>query len=421
MAALLFVEGEYVLTEADGTHSGTTVALGQIADLYDTNAFRLGYVVLRAGEVDSEIRRITAYARATGVVTVNTAWDTNPVDGDSVELYKNPASVPQMHHALNGAIVAERFNYPLKVVSDRIIVNNEDRTLDVPTGWLAVNKVTYDERSVYGDRQTSHISSLYRVEKTFTATTSQRGQSLRPVEEYPVAGVAVRLRKVGTLTGSLYARLRSDSAGTPTGGAGGILVSSTAIDVANISDREWVYFPFATTHYATADDQVHVTLDVSGLTGLSASNYLAWCGETASSPFGNPSVSSDTGTTWTGETGYRLECRLVALIPDYCPLPWSKWRIIKGDTPQVHLSLVPRNAEVFRLEGQKTQDELDTDDAVCYLPSTWLVYHAAADYLAAHASHADEAERRSRNYRDMADRYLPVSASLVKQRLVEWY
>lgn len=419
LAALLFSNSDYVLTTATAG-AATTVTIGDYAGAFPNGSFVQGNVILRAGEADAEIRLITDYDGATGVITVAPAWDTNPVAADVVDVYKATVGVDQLHSVINDAISATQFDMPVTALSEFKILSQQHRVIDVPTGWMSVTDVRYDTHEITGDRVKPHASSIYRTERTLAATTTRRSQALQPSLEYPIAGVAVKLRRVGTLGGTLSASIFADSGGSITGSA---LATGTIAATSLPEDLGYAFIEFTSLHYDPANTRVHVVLSGSALTGLSASNYVALSAETLGCNWGVSGLSTDSGSTWTEYTDERLNLRLVPTlaVQDFAKLDKTRWRIIKGTTPQVQLITVPLEGELYRLEGQKYRDTLSLDTDTCTLPISFVASWAAGMYLAAMGSHLPDAERRSQAYLNRAERWLALNGSLVKQRLVEWY
>lgn len=96
-----------------------------------------------------------------------------------------------------------------------------------------------------------------------------------------VKSVWLRLKQVGTITGSLYCAVQGDTVagGLPDNVAQG---TSAAVDASGISDDyEWTEFTFATPVDLTSTDTYHLVL--SGTYSQSNTNYIAWSANTVTS------------------------------------------------------------------------------------------------------------------------------------------
>ena len=412
---------------APGTFDRGTVASGgassavltDLAYKYPNGHFDGGDIVLRAGTATAEIRHVDVYTGATGALTVIPAWTTAPVALDAYEIYLSGHSPDLMNRAINDAVSASHMKWPVPAVDYQIVGENA-RLFPIPSTWVSVNRVMAGSRYIGGDSHGPSGNSSYSTEKTITATTQRKAQMVQFGEQVRWGEIWLPLRRIGTVTGTFAIKIYSSTSDLP----GTILAPFGTSDnfTASGIDREmfWQRITFTSPPVTDALTDYHFELDPTSLVGLDASNYLAWGASTDQGyAWGGPSISTDSGSTYTAETGYDRWFKIVSTAPKFEKIPWRSWRVIKSPVRNLEMKYDLPIMTPVRLEGQKWQASLDLDTDTCLLPENWILDIASYSYLMNASTGGDGALQLARERAQRAAEFLATTPVIVQDRFVE--
>lgn len=401
----------------------STATLADLADKYTNSHFAGGTIVLRAGDADAEERFVKTFDGATGAITVIPAWTLAPASSDAYEIYASTVDVPLLNQGINDAISIAHLKWPVPDEDSDHCSNWRDRQYPVDTDWIAVNEVYAARRILSGDRFGPRGNDFYNTEKTITATTQRLAQQVYLGEQARVAAIWVPLRMVGTVAGTFALKWYSDDGSDLPDTLLAPFGTSDSFSASSIGREMTLYrVPFSSPPAISALTDMHFVVDPTSLTGLDASNYLAWgASSDGGYSFGSPSLSTDSGATYTSDTSFSRWFAIETTEPEWAELNWHHWRIIKSATRKVELKRDLPYGTPIRLLGQMWQAPLDDDTDTCLLPENWLLDVAAYAYLAGTTNGNDGLMRLAESKAQKAAEYLATSPALVRDRLTEGF
>ena len=307
---------DYLIETPTSIASATSQTFGQIAGLYPDSHW-LGAEARATVSGAKETRRISASTGSSGVITiVSPGFSATPTVA-TIEILRSGMSFAQFDNAIEEAMHWLVRRMPVDATDETLMTEPGRDEFPTPSSWIILYGAEIDWSAIGGDRHIANLTTISTSEKTFAATTTRYSQGFFVDQEMQLSEIWLYLRKVeataGNLAGTFVVDVRSNASGVPTGGAGGILKTSGTVAVSSLVNARygWVKVALSTPIILTSQTVYHLSFNPAAVTGLDASNYLAWKTDT-SAGYGNgaPALSSNGGTTFAAETGYDFIFRL---------------------------------------------------------------------------------------------------------------
>lgn len=397
-------QDDYLLAETPESATSTSFALSQYANIWD-DAHWAGGECIATVSGSTVTRRITDYDSATGTFTVVSLGGTP----SAVDLLRANTRVRQLDTAIERAVTA---------VAKDMLIDRTDTSLMTDGGsdyplpsWVYLNGVSID----WQGRHVNGLSYLGTPGHTTmteygikTASSSQkRGQVFQLSREVELKTVWLKLRNIGSATGTLTLTIETVASSLP---AGTTMTNATATyDVASISGAYvWVPFTFTNPVVLAADTEYAIT--VSPDYSASTSVYIAWKADTnANYQYGSACVYD--GSSWSAVSADHLFV-LQGNRPEWRDLRDEEFSLLHTSTRQVRI--VPRTGLPeglpLLLKGQGPGTALNGDDDTCDIDPEYVTAQAAATFLMSHGATDEGKLRQALTFQQLADQ--------LKKRLV---
>lgn len=391
-------QDDYLLNETPESASSTGFALTtKYAGIWDDAQWSGGQAIATVGS-STVTRRITNYDGATATFTCADLGGTPT----AVDILRSNTRVTQLDTAIERAVNA---------VAKDMLINRTDATLMTDGGsdyplpaWVYLGGVSLDwqGQNVNGWKYLGNAGASTMTEygiKTAAAST-KRGQVIKLSREMEVKNVWLKLRNIGSATGTMTVTIETEASDLPSGTQ--VTNASATYTIDSIGGAyTWIPFTFTNPAILAADTEYAIT--VSPDYTASTSVYVAWKADT-NAAYANGSACVYDGSSWSAVSADHLFV-LTSADHDWRDLRDEEVSVLHGSSRTVRIK--PRSGLAegipILLKGQGPGTALNGDDDTCDIDPEYVVAQASATFLMGHGATDDGKLRQALTFQQVAD------------------
>lgn len=410
---------EYIVRTPSSV-SASAITYSALASLFPSSHFVGGEIRGTVSSTDETVR--IASTTPSGLTLTPTSNFSNSPTSATVQVVRAAYSFVTFDGYLERALWQLSLAGGIPKTDDSLMTEAGRSLYRLPS-WTELFEVWIDDQAKGNDHY-APAASEYAGETAIDAVAEELSQGIKPLTEWYVDAVWLLLRAVGDPSGNLAVNIRSNASGVPTGGAGGLLGTSSNVAMATAlyDQYGWVRFGFSSPVRLSANTVYHICLNPDSSATMDSTNYVAWKHSTlAGYTDGAPASSTDSGGNWTAASGLDRCFRVMDVRSErWRKLGWNDWRVVPATTRQLWLSAlydsVPRP---LRLIGQGAPAELTTDSTTCEANPEAVIAMAQAMAIEQGAGGDRGQLQQAAYFRDRAETIWARTDVLRPRRLIE--
>ena len=297
-------------------------------------------------------RRIKSFNSATGVLTFVHSFPVPPPTNVLFPIIRAGATFGQLEGAIRAAYHRIGTQYLIPVVSEAIALDCVGDDYPLPEDWRTVERVEIDWSRFARSDIAFGASGGEQSERGLASVVAQTHLA-QPIvvggQPAFTKRVWLKLRRIGTPTGTVTLRIEETTSGNPNGSL--VTYAQATRQATEIStETSWHAFDFSDQVALWQNTTYALRLQASY--SVSSTDYIAWALSPQASFSGGKSKTWN-GSSWSDASGSHLF--VVQTSPEWRVLENSRWSIVSGAAPSIVIRPVGMRLDgtPVRLHGQR--------------------------------------------------------------------